>query len=103
MNSSSQSWQRLVAAARRAPLNARAPEAPFGFATRVAAQGLAQHEGAFGVGFTRLSWRALGVAGLLMIVSMTANFSSALSAFQPTEATNPSSTADAATEWLELI
>ena len=65
-------WQRLTAAARRAPAD-RDPVAPYGFATRIAAMGLAQ-EPAPSL-FASFSLRALAVACLLMVGSVAANYS----------------------------
>ena len=68
-------WSRLVAAARSAP-DDRDPSAPFGFSTRVAALALsAPPRSSFSLVFERLSWRALGVACLLMLASVAANYS----------------------------
>jgi len=65
-------WQNLVAAARRAG-DERATGAPYGFATRVAALALSERRS---VGLLeRFSWRALGVAALLAVVSVVANYS----------------------------
>ncbi|HUJ44146.1 MAG TPA: hypothetical protein VLW52_11110 [Opitutaceae bacterium] len=67
-------WQRLVAAARQAPA-AEDVAAPYGFATRIAARALGEPERpALLAVFGRLSIRALWVAGLLMLVSMAANY-----------------------------
>jgi len=68
-------WQKLVAAARRAP-DERATTAPYGFATRVAALALAAERRPFGSLFERFSWRALGVAALLAIGSVAADYAS---------------------------
>ena len=68
-------WSRLVAAARSVPAE-RDPSAPFGFSTRVAALALtAPPRSSFSSVFERLSWRALGVACLLMLASVAANYS----------------------------
>lgn len=71
MNPSSprEPWPRLVAAARRAPELPPA-EVPFGFSTRVAALAFAAERRALSV-FERLSLRALGVAGMLALASLT--------------------------------
>ena len=75
MKTSASAWQRLVAAARHAPDN-RDDAAPFGFATRVSALAMANQPPAMRAMMSRLSWRALGVALMLMIVSIAANYSS---------------------------
>ena len=75
-------WQRLVAAARQAP-DDRDPAAPYGFATRVAALALsASPRPSFSFVFERLSLRALGIACLLMVASVAANYSAIASAFE---------------------
>ncbi len=66
-------WERLVLAARGAR-DDRDTSAPYGFATRVAALAMAQRPPALTAIFERFSWRALGVAGLLALVSFAANF-----------------------------
>ena len=69
-------WSRLVAAARSAP-DDRDPSAPFGFSTRVAALALsAPPRSSFSLVFERLSWRALGVACLLMVASVAVSYPS---------------------------
>ncbi len=74
-------WSRLVAAARPAPDN-RDPSAPFGFATRVAALALANPpRPSFSLVFERLSLRALGVACLLMLVSVAISYPAIARAF----------------------
>ena len=75
-------WQRLTAAARRAP-DGRESAAPFGFSTRMVALALEQHRAAAASLFERFSLRALGVASLLAVVSVVANFS----AFAPAAST----------------
>lgn len=66
-------WQRLVRAARRAT-DARDEAAPYGFATRVAAQALATRESSNPL-MERLAWRALGVACLVAVLGVAANYS----------------------------
>lgn len=66
-------WQRLARAARRAA-DARDATAPYGFATRVAAQAFAARESASPV-LERLAWRALGVACLVAVLGVAANYS----------------------------
>jgi len=67
-------WSRLVAAARSAP-DDRDPVAPFGFSTRIAALALnAPPRSSFSVVFERLSWRALGVACVLMLASVAVSY-----------------------------
>lgn len=74
MNPHDQAWQRLVTAARRAPADTRDTAAPYGFAARVAARAFAT-EAPLAFFFERFSWRALGVACLLMAVTLAADYS----------------------------
>jgi hypothetical protein len=68
-----QSWARLTAGARRAP---RGPDAaaPFGFSTRVAALAFAAERPMRSL-LERFSLRAVGVASLLAVLSVIANYS----------------------------
>jgi hypothetical protein len=66
-------WQRLTAAARQAR-DDRDTAAPYGFATRVAALGLARSQPEASL-FARFSLRALGVACLLMVAAFATNYS----------------------------
>ena len=77
MNDTQHTWARLVAAARRAP-DERDTTAPYGFSTRVAA--LAAERAPVSL-FARYSLRALGVACLLAIASVAANYSAIAGAF----------------------
>lgn len=74
MNSSepNQSWQRLAAAARRAP--AADETAPYGFATRVAAQACAAQRPEVSL-LERFSLRALGVACLMAVLGAAFSYS----------------------------
>jgi hypothetical protein len=74
MNTPDPRWQRLAAAARQTR-DARDTAAPPGFATRVAAHAFAREEPPFSALFARFSWRALGFAALLALVSVAANYS----------------------------
>ena len=75
MKTSASAWQRLAAAARHTPEEIDAA-APFGFSTRVAALALAIEPPTMRSMMNHLSWRALGVALMLMIFSIAANYSS---------------------------
>ncbi|MEY2877984.1 MAG: hypothetical protein RLZZ15_364 [Verrucomicrobiota bacterium] len=75
-------WSRLAAAARTAQ-PAAADTAPYGFATRVVALAFA-HEHRVVSLFERFSLRAVGVAGLLAVISLAGNYS-LLSAGGPTD------------------
>ena len=66
-------WQRLVAVARQAPA-ADDVEAPFGFATRVAARALAAPRAGLLAVLGRLSVRALWLACLLTLASVAVNY-----------------------------
>jgi hypothetical protein len=66
-------WERLAAAARLAK-DDRDTAAPYGFATRVAALGLAPRQPETSL-FARFSLRALGVACLLMAAAFATNYS----------------------------
>jgi hypothetical protein len=97
MKTSPSPWTRLVAAARQAPDDHRSEAAPFGFATRVGALGLARVEPTFTVLFARFSLRSLGVCGLIMVLGVTLNFGSVLNAF---EADTGAILNDPVSEWL---
>ena len=66
-------WSRLTAAARTVR-DEREVAAPYGFATRVTALAFA-HERRFVSLIERFAFRALGVACLLALVSVAANYS----------------------------
>ena len=79
MNPDETSFQRLLAAARRAP-PAGDEAAPFGFSTRVAALAFEQRRRPAPV-FGLYSLRAAAVAGLLAVAAVAANFSAIRGAF----------------------
>ena len=79
MSQNHPAWDKLVSAARRAPAD-QDSSAPYGFATRVAAQAMASDRTHFSL-FARYSLRALGVASLLAIASVAANYSAIASTF----------------------
>lgn len=66
-------WHRLTTAARRAPAET-VTAAPYGFATRIAALALAADPAGRSL-FERFAFRAVGVASLLALASVCANFS----------------------------
>ena len=66
-------WSRLVAAARRARLE-RDASAPYGFATRVAAQAWADDARGASL-LERFAFRAVGLAALLAVGSVALNYS----------------------------
>jgi hypothetical protein len=80
MKPDDKNWQKLVAAARRAP-QAGDESAPFGFSTRVAAMAFEQRP-APAWDFARMSLRAAAVAGLLAVVAVAANYSAIKGAFE---------------------
>jgi hypothetical protein len=85
-------WDRLVAAARRAP-DDRDTAAPFGFATRVAALASSAERPGSAYLFQKFSLRAMGLAGALAVAAVAANFSSVRHLFDaPTSV--PTQTAD---------
>ncbi len=78
MNKYDPSLQRLLAAARRAPVSGD-ESAPFGFATRVAALAFeqAQHSAP---SFARLSLRVAGISCLFAVVAVGVNYKAITSA-----------------------
>lgn len=76
MNPEDAAWQKLVAAARRAPADERETAAPYGFATRVAALAMAAEPRPMAALLERFSWRALGLAALLAVASVAVNYGS---------------------------
>jgi hypothetical protein len=93
-----QPWARLVAAARHAP-DERGTEAPYGFATRVAALAFAPDRELKTL-WERLSFRALGVACLLALLSVAANYSSFANALAEEEGATAD---DPVTEMINLV
>jgi hypothetical protein len=77
-------WQRLAAAARQIRDN-RDTAAPPGFATRMAAHAFAREEQPFSALLARFSWRALGLAALLALVTVAANFSAISALFSSSD------------------
>jgi len=72
-------WSRLSAGARR-HVDERGVAAPYGFATRVAALAMATERARVSL-FERFSLRAMGVACLLLLGSLAANYSAISNAF----------------------
>lgn len=66
-------WQRLISAARQAR-DDRHTTAPYGFAVRVAALAMAAERPVVSL-FERMSLRAMGVACLLAVLAVAANYS----------------------------
>ena len=78
-------WQRLVASARRAPVEDGPVSAPPGFATRVVALAMERMAERPLLGLVEsFSWRALGVAAGLAVASALVNFVPARQAFRST-------------------
>ncbi len=74
MNDFESRWSRLTAAARLAPVREDVA-APFGFATRVAARAMSPAPAVTWIAAMRqFSFRALWLAGVLMLASMAANY-----------------------------
>lgn len=82
MNARKTEWDRLVAAARQVPADARVLSAPTGFSTRVVAQAFAMPERGLGSVFDRLGWRALGLSCTLAVACAAVNFSTVSTAFE---------------------
>ena len=80
MNPPDSKWPRLTAAARSAR-DDRDTAAPYGFATRVAALGLAPERVATSL-LERFSLRALGLAALLAVVCFAADYSTVVGFFR---------------------
>ena len=72
-------WSRLVSAAQRFK-DDRETTAPYGFSTRVAAVAFTR-EISVGSLFDRFALRAVGVASLLAVMSVVANYSSIANSF----------------------
>jgi hypothetical protein len=72
MNDKNETWDRLVAGARRAPVEPGA-EPPFGFVARVVAIAFEREKRE--LLWKNLSLRALGFASLVVIATMTIHFS----------------------------
>jgi hypothetical protein len=79
LNKHDQSLQRLLAAARRAPVSGD-EAAPFGFSTRVAALAFEKAPPA-GPSFARLSLRVAWIACLFAVVAVGVNYKAITSAF----------------------
>ncbi|MFT3780400.1 MAG: hypothetical protein QM790_00190 [Nibricoccus sp.] len=75
MKTTSTAWQRLVTAARQAPVTTN-EAAPYGFATRVAALAMAAERPTLLSSINRFSWRALALSLMVMAVSIATNYSS---------------------------
>jgi hypothetical protein len=73
MNPENPSWEKLVAVARLAR-DDRREEAPYGFATRVVAQAMANQVQAKSTLFERWAWRAVAIAGMFATVTVAANY-----------------------------
>jgi hypothetical protein len=78
MNKYDPSLQRLLAAARRAPVSGD-ESAPFGFSTRVAARAFEQGQQP-SPSFARLSLRVAGIACLFAVVAVGVNYKAITSA-----------------------
>jgi hypothetical protein len=84
--SADNSWQKLVAAARKAPVPAADESAPFGFSTRVAALAFAQQPQGQSA-FALLSLRAAAFACVLALGAVAANYTAIKGAFSDEPAT----------------
>jgi hypothetical protein len=72
MNSPDRSWEKLVAAARRAPVETGA--APYGFATRVVAQAYARPSASPAALLEKFAWRGLFAAGAFSVAAVAFGF-----------------------------
>ena len=99
MNPRNSIWLRLASLARRAPADARDVSAPHGFSTRVVALAFARVEPSFSAMMSRLSWRALAVAAVVMAVSVAANFKPLIASV---DSDAVSALSDPVGEWLNL-
>jgi hypothetical protein len=97
MSTNDPSWEKLLAAARKAP--AGDESAPFGFSTRVAALAFEQAAPP-APNFARLSLRVAAVACLFAVVAVGVNFSAIASAFDDEAA--PSTADDPVAEVVNL-
>ncbi len=75
MKNTSSAWQRLTTAARQVP-DSGDGAAPYGFSTRVSALAMAADIPNAPSSLNGFSWRALGFALAVMIVSIVTNYSS---------------------------
>lgn len=73
MKPSDSEWQRLTAAARRIQGETTETSAPLGFAARIVARSLSAPRAERPDALARLSWPALGVAALIMAVTVATN------------------------------
>jgi len=94
------SLQKLLAAARQAPQEPRDEAAPFGFATRVAAQAWSRPDPSSSI-FGRLALRAAAVSALLAVAAVAANFTAIRGALDDS-ATAPAATDDPVSEVVDL-
>ncbi|MBX7122611.1 MAG: hypothetical protein K1X42_10815 [Opitutaceae bacterium] len=77
--SSQENWRRLIALARQAPrAENEVIELPYGFATRVAARGLAAMDKGVASLFEPFALRALGIAAVAAITIMALGFNPVL-------------------------
>ena len=83
MNSPLPEWSRLVAAARRAPRDTRDESAPYGFATRVAAQAMAGRGHFLDASLlSRYGLRALGISCVLAVACAAATLRPVMTAIE---------------------
>ena len=82
MSTHDNDWKRLIAAARRAPDDARETSAPHGFATRVLAAARAAERAEGASLFERYALRALGVSCLLAVACVAASVKPIMTAIE---------------------
>lgn len=94
-------WNRLVAAARQAPIDVRDESAPLGFASRVSALGVSRVEPTFSALFARFSLRALGACALLMTIGVIWNLPPVLNEISVLAESESIVVSDPVAEWFE--
>jgi hypothetical protein len=83
MSTNPPEWSRLVAAARRAPTDARDESAPYGFSARVAAQAMSAKTTFLDASLlSRYGLRALGLSCLLAVAGVAATLRPVMTAIE---------------------
>ena len=100
MNRFDHQWQKLIVAARQAPADS-ADAAPYGFATRIAAQAAALPAAPW-VSLERFALRALGLAALCSVAAVAFNFSTLTSDPADIYATGTTGTTDTVVDLLDI-
>ena len=83
MSTNPPEWSRLISASRRAPQDNRDESAPYGFATRVAAQAMSAKAPLLEASLlSRYGLRALGVSCLLAVACVAATYRPIMTAIE---------------------